>query len=152
SNLMNIDIQRLGSDLWLLDPLDRGDDRTSRGDLRATLRQGVDLATLSGVDNLSQALLIRLLTPSGALADLGHPEYGSPLYPRIGELNSETNRNRAKLFTLEALAQEPRISQVLSISVTTDRQANPTRITIAVAAEVAESKQVLNLVFPFFLS
>jgi phage baseplate assembly protein W len=149
---MNIDPKRLGSDLWLLDPLDRADDRTAHGDLRATLRQGVDLATLSAVDNLKQALLLRLLTPRGALDVLGHPEYGSRLYTLIGELNTETNRNRARLYVLEALAQEPRLSRVLSISVTTNRRAAPTRIDIAVSAEVAESKEVLNLVFPFFLT
>ncbi len=149
---MNIDPKRLGSDLWLLDPLERSDDRTAHGDLHARLRQGVDLATLSAVDNLEQALLLRLLTPRGALDGLGHPEYGSRLSTLIGELNTETNRNRAKLYVLEALAQEPRLGRVLSISVTTNRQAAPTRIDIAVSAEVAESKEVLNLVFPFFLT
>lgn len=148
---MKIDPQRLGTDLWLLDPTDRGDDRTSRGDLRARLRQGVDLAIVSGVDNLSQALLLRLLTPRGALTDLGHPDYGCRLHTLIGEPNTETNRNRAKLFVLEALGQEPRIGRVLSVNVTTNRTGSPTRIDIAVSAEVAESTQVLNLVFPFFL-
>ena len=151
---MNIDPQRLGTDLRLLDPLDRGDDHTSRGDLRAALRKSidrVDLATVSEVSNLEQALLMRFLTPRGALEILGHPEYGSRLFTLIGELNTETNRNRAKLYVLEALAQEPRIGQVLSVAVTTHRAASPTRIDIAISAEVAESRQVLNMVFPFFL-
>lgn len=149
---MAIDLARLGTDLWLLDPLDRGDDRYSGGDLRTRLRQGVDLATISGADNISQALLLRLLTPRGALEQLGHPEYGSRLSTLIGELNNETNRNRAKLFVLESLAQEPRIGKVVSVSVTTDRRRSPDRIDIAVVAQVAESGQVINLVFPFFLS
>ncbi len=149
---MKLDPRRLGSDLWLLDSLDRADDRTAQGDLHTTLRQGVDLATLSGVDTLKQALVLRLLTPRGALADLGHPEYGSRLYTLIGELNNESNRNRAKLYVLEALGQEPRLARVLSISVTTNRRASPTRIDVAVSAEVAESKEIVNLVFPFFLS
>jgi phage baseplate assembly protein W len=149
---MSIDLKRLGTDLWLLDPLDRADDRTVGGDLRVVLRQGVDLATVSGVDNISQALLLRLLTARGALELLGHPEYGSRLHTLIGELNNESNRNRAKLYVLEALAQEPRLSRVLSVVVTTNRRAAPTRIDIAVTAEVAESKEVLNLVFPFFLA
>ena len=148
---MNIEPKRLGSDLWLFDPLDRADDRTAQSDLRVTLRQGIDLATVSGVENLSQALLLRLLTPRGALEILGHPEYGSRLSTLIGEPNTEANRNRAKLYVLEALAQEPRLGQVLSVSVTTNRRVSQTRIDIAISAEVAESKQVLNLVFPFFL-
>jgi phage baseplate assembly protein W len=148
---MNIDPERLGTDLWLLESLDRADDRTVHGDLRTTLRQGVDLATVSQVRNLKQALLLRLLTAQGALEGLGHPEYGSRLHTLIGEPNTETNRNRAKLYALEALAQEPRLGQILSIEVTTNRRASPTRIDIAVTAQVSESTEVLNLVFPFYL-
>jgi phage baseplate assembly protein W len=149
---MAIELARLGADLHLLSPLDRGDDRTTGGDLRTSVRREVDLAVVAGADNLSQALLLRLLTPRGALEPLGHPEYGSRLYTLIGELNSETNRNRARLFVLEAIAQEPRIRQVLALSVTTSRTAAPTRIDISVNAEVAESGEVINLVFPFFLA
>jgi phage baseplate assembly protein W len=53
------------------------------------------LETLQRVDNLKQALLLRFLTPTGELALLGHPDYGSRLSELIGELNNETNRNRA---------------------------------------------------------
>jgi phage baseplate assembly protein W len=112
---------------------------------------GVDIGVIRRVENLKQALVLRLLTPRGELAHLGHPDYGSRLHTLIGELNSELNRNRAKLFVLEALAQEPRLGQVLSVTLTTNRRFTPTRVDIAVSAEVAESKDVLNLVFPFFL-
>jgi phage baseplate assembly protein W len=150
---MPVDPQLLGADLWLLEPTDRGDDRTARGDLHTTLRrEGVDLATLGGAENMEQALLLRLLTPRGALEQLGHPDYGSRLSTLIGEPNTETNRNRAKLYVLEALAMEPRIQQVLSVSVTTNRQVDPTRVDIAVSARVGESGAVLNLVFPFFIA
>jgi phage baseplate assembly protein W len=68
-----------------------------------------DLAVATGVDNLRQALIDRLLTRRGELAALGHPEYGSRLYELIGRPNSATQRNLAKLFVLEALAQELRV-------------------------------------------
>jgi phage baseplate assembly protein W len=154
---MAMDPEQLGSDLHLLDQLIRGDDRTTRGDLHIHPRlvSGnsilMDLEPISGVGNLEQALLMRLLTPRGALEGLGHPEYGSRLQTLIGELNSETNRNRAKLYVLEALAQEPRIGEVLSVNVNTSRSTDPTRIDITVLALVANSKEVVNLVFPFFL-
>lgn len=148
---MAIELARLGTDLHLLSPIDNGDDRTTAGDLREGLRQGIDLAVIAGADNISQALLLRLLTPRGALEPLGHATYGSRLYTLIGERNTEANRNRARLYVLEAIAQEPRIRQVLALSVTTNRSANPTRIDITINAEVAESGEMINLVFPFFL-
>lgn len=150
---MPIELARLGADLHLLSPVERGDDRATAGDLREGLRpgRGIDLAVVAGAANISQALLLRLLTPRGALAPLGHPEYGSRLHTLIGELNSEANRNRARLYLLEAIAQEPRIRRVLALSVTTSRSADPARVDISLSAEVAESGEVLNLVFPFFL-
>lgn len=59
--------------------------------------------------NLGQALVLRLLTPRGALADLGHAEYGSRLHELIGERRDEASRARCKAFVLEAVAAEPRV-------------------------------------------
>ena len=78
----------------------------------------LDFATLDGRDNLGQAVMMRLLTPRGELAELGHPEYGSRLHELIGAPNTETRRNLAKLYVLEALAQEPRIEKVVEVTVT----------------------------------
>ena len=78
----------------------------------------LDYETISGRDNLGQAILMRLLTPRGELSELGHPEYGSRLNELLGEPNSETHRGLAKLFVLEALAQEPRVAKVLEVTVT----------------------------------
>jgi phage baseplate assembly protein W len=76
-----------------------------------------DLYVVSGPENLAQALIVRLLTHQGALAPLGHPEYGSRLVELIGRLNDESTRNLARLYTLDALTQEPRVSRVLDLSV-----------------------------------
>jgi hypothetical protein len=76
-----------------------------------------DIGVVKGRENLGQALILRLLTLKGALAPLGHPEYGSRLLTLVGELNNDTNRNLARLYTLEALGQEPRVKQVLDLSV-----------------------------------
>ena len=110
----------------------------------------VDLETLTGADNLKQALLLRFLTPVGEMAILGHPNYGSRLSELIGELNNQTNRNRAKMFVLQALAQEPRVAEVLKVDVTTARS-NPNQINIDVSLRAAREGTILNLVFPFFL-
>ena len=76
-----------------------------------------DLGTVSGAKNLRQAVVMRLLTPRGELATLGHPEYGSRLPDLVGEVNTETTRNRIRLAVLEALAQEPRIAEVNEVTV-----------------------------------
>lgn len=78
----------------------------------------LDYETIDGRDNLGQAILMRLLTPLGELEELGHPEYGSRLSELIGTPNTETRRSLAKLFVLEALAQEPRVAKVLEVTVT----------------------------------
>ncbi len=78
----------------------------------------LDYETIDGKDNLGQAVVMRLLTPRGELAELGHPEYGSRLDELLGAPNSETRRGLAKLFVLEALAQEPRIAKVEEVTVT----------------------------------
>ncbi|MDW4498769.1 hypothetical protein R5H30_12305 [Sulfitobacter sp. D35] len=77
-----------------------------------------DFATLRGRDNLGQALVMRLLTPQGELAALGHPTYGARLYEIIGSRNTETIRNLAKLHVLAALNAERRIEKVVSVEVT----------------------------------
>ena len=88
---------------------------------RVTTRQSsrvlADFALVSGRDNLAQAVLMRLLTPRGELAELAHPEYGSRLHELIGRQNTETTRNLARLYILESLQQEPRIAKVLEVAV-----------------------------------
>jgi len=68
-----------------------------------------DLGTFSGRENLAQALLLRLLTPRGALTALGHPDYGSRLSELIGQNKTESLRLLCRAFTLEAVRQEPRV-------------------------------------------
>ena len=78
----------------------------------------VDLDVAEGEEALRQALILRLLTPVGALAELGHSAYGSRLGELIGLENTETNRLRARRFVLQALAQERRVEEVLDLRVT----------------------------------
>ena len=146
--------ERWGTDLRLLRNLERQRDRDRGRDLstiqRPELGRGVDLETLSGAGNLKQALLLRFLTPAGEMTVLGHPNYGSRLFDLIGEPNTLTNRNRAKLYVLQALAAEPRVKEVLSVQVTQNR-AYLDQIDIDVWLTSIDSDTPLNLVFPFFL-
>ena len=88
--------------------------RRVSGDRRVRLR---DFERVGGRDNLGQALVLRLLTPRGELAALGHPSYGSRLHEVIGAPNNETTRNLAKLFVIEALKQERRLDRIVAVEV-----------------------------------
>ncbi len=142
-----------GSDLRLLKDLEHQNSRDRGSDLLVHRRPRtgkMDLDSLSEVDNIKQALLLRFLTPVGELALLGHPDYGCRLIELIGELNVERTRNKAKMFVLQALAGEPRIDRVVSVDVTPNAN-DRTRIDIAVQAITVDHSTPLNLVFPFFL-
>ena len=95
-------------------------------------------------------MLLRFLTPVGELAQLGHPDYGSRLSELIGELNNETNRNRAKMYVLQSLAGEPRVKEILALTVV-QNQTIRGQIDISVSLKAIDSDTPLNLVFPFFL-
>lgn len=77
----------------------------------------IDLGLVAARENLGQALILRLLTQKGALTSLGHPDYGSRLVELIGQLNNETTRNLARLYTIEAISQEPRVTQLIDLNV-----------------------------------
>lgn len=79
--------------------------RESRGDLRL----------VGGRSNLGQAILNRLYTRQGELADLGYPDYGSRLYQLVGEPRSTRTLARAELYIRESLAAESRIKEVSDI-------------------------------------
>jgi phage baseplate assembly protein W len=73
---------------------------------------GGDLDTTTGRSNLVQAVINRLLTRKGELAQLGHPDYGSRLHELIGELNNLRLRALAEIYIRDCLAQEKRIEKV----------------------------------------
>ena len=90
----------------------------------------VDLDRVEGEAALRQALILRLLTPLGALSELGHAGYGSRLGELIGLENTPSNRLRARAFVLQALAQERRIDEVLDLRVTVPEGSAGDRIAI----------------------
>lgn len=80
-------------------------------------RRAWDFEPRAGLENLAQAVMLRLLTPRGELAALGHPEYGSRVHELIGRENTSAQRNLLKLFILEALQNEPRVAKVVELKV-----------------------------------
>ena len=69
----------------------------------------LDLDTISGRENVAQALILRLLTPRGALADLGHASYGSRLGELVGRGKTEAVRGLCRAYVLQAVREEPRV-------------------------------------------
>lgn len=107
-----------------------------------------DFGTVEGRENLGQALIRRLLTPKGELAPLGHAAYGARLHEVIGEPNTETTRNLAKLFVLEALKAERRVGKVVAVRVAP----HPTnRFVIQIAIEVQPVGEAEPLALSFAL-
>jgi phage baseplate assembly protein W len=79
---------------------------------------GGDLTTVGGLDNLEQALWLRLGVPQGDLAHLGHPDFGSRLHQVIGRLATPETLALARAYVREALRREPRIEEVTRVDVT----------------------------------
>jgi len=119
---------------------------------------GTDLAVSASGDlqligedyNLAQAIIYRLRTRRGELADLGHPNYGSRLYELVGEPNNERTRELARSSTREFLAQDPRVKEVVSIIVEVPKD-DPSRIDINITVLPIGRSTALNIVFPFYL-
>ena len=72
-------------------------------------RAAFDLARVEGRETLAQALMLRLLTPVGALAALGHAAYGCRVGELIGGPKTASTRALCKAHVLAAVAQEPRV-------------------------------------------
>lgn len=103
-----------------------------------------DFALAEGDDNLGQAVIMRLLSPRGELAELGHPTYGSRLHELIGSPNTETTRNRVRLYILEALAHERRVEAIERVTVSAHPQIRDA-VDVALSLRPVASSQILNL-------
>lgn len=115
-------------------------------DLRISRRGDIEIT--SEEMNIAQAILHRLRTAKGELADLGHPEYGSNILDFIGQPNNWTTRERLKLAIRDTIRQERRVKDIVNISVnprlsavssTADKDKQEKgRTSIPVGLEVAE--------------
>lgn len=100
----------LGSDL----ALQHGRTMGSALQLVAAVGQ---LVTVTGWENLEQAIWLRLGVPQGDLAHLGHPDFGSRLHHLIGRLVTPETIALARAYVREALRREPRIAGITSLEV-----------------------------------
>ena len=98
-----------GTDLRL-----RFDADTGAADL---VVEGGDIETVSGIDNLAQALALKLLVYRGELTDLGHPRYGSRIQELIGEPLDAANRELLRRYARATLLSDERVEEITRIEV-----------------------------------
>ncbi len=134
----------LGTDLKIIDDETDGKDLT----IVVSERGKQDIASVSGRDNLVQALNLRLNARKGELRELGHPNYGSRLHTLLGKLNNTVNRKLLEAYTRECLRQEPRVKDIIHIDVEPSKT-EPGSVSVHAAVKPIESPEPLNLVFPF---
>lgn len=109
-----------------------------------------DLQTVSGRENLGQAILHRMMTRQGELVDIGHPDYGSRLHELIGEPNNEDTRDLVRLYIKECISQEPRVQDIVSLLVNVHKD-NPHAVLVDITVLPIKSNVPMNVVFPFYL-
>ena len=109
-----------------------------------------DLETIGEEYNLAQAIIMRLNTMQGELTDLGHSSYGSRLHELVGEPNNERTRELVSLYALESVNRDPRVEEVVGISVETIK-GDLSRIDISISVKAMGLTSILNIVFPFYL-
>jgi len=108
-----------------------------------------DIATVSGVDNLANAIFRRLKTPIGWYPEF--PWYGSRLNDMIGMGNSFENRELVATWIEESLLFEKRL-QNGTLNVTVERNSRDYRaVDILINARVVGFANPELFVFSFFL-
>ena len=74
-----------------------------------------DMALTQSTDNISQALMLRILVRRGELARLGWPDFGSRVHELIGEPNNLRTRTRLMAFARNAIERDPRVVEITNI-------------------------------------
>lgn len=76
-----------------------------------------DLDTVSGLDNLVQALRLRLMVDKGELVGLGHPDYGSRVRELLGVQLDPPNLELLRRYVRQTLLDDWRVKEVTQVAV-----------------------------------
>jgi phage baseplate assembly protein W len=98
------------------------------------------LRTVSGLENLVQALSLRLLVDRGDLSGLGHPRYGSRIRDLIGERMDRPNRELIRRYVRRALIEDARVEEVVEVVVTVRADA-PDSVDVRAVVKAIDGRQ-----------
>lgn len=98
------------------------------------------LRTVGGLDNLVQALSLRLLVDRGDLSQLGHPRYGSRIRDLVGEPMDSANRELIRRYVRKALLEDPRVQDIVKIVVSV-RADQPDSIDVSAVVTAIDGRQ-----------
>ena len=117
-------------------------------DIRFTGRD--DFLTVSSYDNLKQAISVRLRTKLASM--VLHPNYGSDLPYKIGDLGNVGLLSNIRQIVRKTLLQEPRIKIIKFISVFYTNPTDFTNISVEIKLIPIDSDIELNLIYPDLLN
>ncbi|MFP2908396.1 DUF2634 domain-containing protein [Pyxidicoccus sp. 3LFB2] len=87
------------------------------GDVDLDWSTDTGATTVSGKENLVQALTMRLIVYRGHLTGLGHTRYGSRVADLIGEPLDRANLELLRRYVRQALKEDPRVAEVTALTV-----------------------------------
>jgi hypothetical protein len=105
-----------------------------------------DLDTISGLDNLKEAIIRRILTQPGSV--IHRPTFGVGLKNFSNALNSISKQQQLALLIKEQLEQDPRIESFIGLRVEPD-ELRPGVVSIVVRVKpVGYAEQTVNVEEP----
>lgn len=87
------------------------------GDVDLDWSTDAGASTVSGKENLVQALTMRLIVYRGHLGEVGHMRYGSRVAELIGEPLDRANLELLRRHVRQALKEDPRVEEVTALTV-----------------------------------
>lgn len=109
-----------------------------------------DFITISGKNNLKQAIASRMKIGTGELTL--HPNYGTELIPIIGKINNSLLLSEIRQKVRKALIQEPRVETINSIKVKYAPGTNDRTVIVDVDLIPINATEPLNIIYPIFLT
>lgn len=100
------------------------------------------MRTVSGTENLEQALTLRLLVDKGESGCVGRPRYGTSIRDFIGESLDAANLELIRRLTHQSIMQEPRVAKINRL-VVRPRLSEPGSVEVQALVTAVNGEQVV---------